>query len=205
MAKVIRKPGPARKGFEMLVRGMHGVEGKVGWNETAKYPNGTPVAYVMAIQEFGATINVAEKQHEVFRQIDNKGNFKNGGRFVSKKRSNFSSVHKVGAHVIVIPPRSIMRSTAAKQRTAWAQMAQKVARGILAGNLTPTSAVELLCLQAEGDIAKTMATLSQPPLSPATIRARLAQRKSKKVGNLTKPLIFTAHALNTLGHDVGRA
>lgn len=30
------------------------LNGRVGWFETAKYPDGTPVAYVAAIQEFGS-------------------------------------------------------------------------------------------------------------------------------------------------------
>lgn len=35
------------------VGALAGVEGQVGWFETAKYPDGTPVAYVAAIHEFG--------------------------------------------------------------------------------------------------------------------------------------------------------
>ncbi len=33
-------------------------QGKVGWFESSKYENGTPVAYVAAIQEFGNTVGV---------------------------------------------------------------------------------------------------------------------------------------------------
>lgn len=35
------------------VGALAGVEGQVGWFETAKYPSGMPVAYVAAIHEFG--------------------------------------------------------------------------------------------------------------------------------------------------------
>lgn len=35
------------------VGALAGVEGQVGWFESAKYPNGMPVAYVAAIHEFG--------------------------------------------------------------------------------------------------------------------------------------------------------
>ena len=35
------------------VGALAGVESQVGWFETAKYPNGMPVAYVAAIHEFG--------------------------------------------------------------------------------------------------------------------------------------------------------
>lgn len=35
------------------IKELNGIETKVGWFETAKYENGTPVAYVAAIQELG--------------------------------------------------------------------------------------------------------------------------------------------------------
>lgn len=44
------------KAFEELdlkLKQLGGFEGKVGWFESAKYPDGTPVAYVAAIQELG--------------------------------------------------------------------------------------------------------------------------------------------------------
>lgn len=53
MAKVTRKPGPGRKLLDVAIKDLKGVRGKVGWFETAHYPNGVPVAYVAAIQEFG--------------------------------------------------------------------------------------------------------------------------------------------------------
>lgn len=56
MGKMIRKPG-AGGGVKQLtanVQGLDGLTGKVGWFESAKYSDGTPVAYVASIQEFGA-------------------------------------------------------------------------------------------------------------------------------------------------------
>lgn len=44
------------KGFETLaarLKELDGIETRVGWFPSAKYENGTPVAYVAAIQEFG--------------------------------------------------------------------------------------------------------------------------------------------------------
>lgn len=37
-----------------IVKKMDNVRGKAGWFESAKYENGTPVAYVASIQEFGS-------------------------------------------------------------------------------------------------------------------------------------------------------
>lgn len=44
------------KGFEALIgrlKELDGIETRVGWFPSAKYEDGTPVAYVAAIQEFG--------------------------------------------------------------------------------------------------------------------------------------------------------
>lgn len=76
--KVIRKDGPGKKELSNLLGALSGDKvGKVGWFESAKYENGTPIAYVAAIQEFGTVENggfipprsfmrttIAEKQGE---------------------------------------------------------------------------------------------------------------------------------------------
>lgn len=56
MARVKRVPG-ASGGIDKLAAllgGLDAIQGKVGFFESAKYPDGTPAAYVAAIQEFGA-------------------------------------------------------------------------------------------------------------------------------------------------------
>lgn len=39
------------------IAGLNGARVLVGWDETSHYPDGTPVAYVAAIQEFGSPKN----------------------------------------------------------------------------------------------------------------------------------------------------
>jgi hypothetical protein len=51
--RVIRQKGDGAKKLEKLLNDIDKKVGKVGWFDTAKYPNGTSVAYVAAIQEFG--------------------------------------------------------------------------------------------------------------------------------------------------------
>jgi len=51
--RVERTSGPARKGLNQALSGMGRRQGQVGWFSSSIYPNGTPVAYVAAIQEFG--------------------------------------------------------------------------------------------------------------------------------------------------------
>jgi hypothetical protein len=53
MPTVTRKPGPDADRLRVFVAGLDGLRGKVGWFESSHYPNGVPVAYVAAIQEFG--------------------------------------------------------------------------------------------------------------------------------------------------------
>jgi len=53
MARVVRKPGPGMEQLKNALAALDDKVGKVGWFESAKYPDGTPVAYVAAIQEFG--------------------------------------------------------------------------------------------------------------------------------------------------------
>jgi hypothetical protein len=56
-ARVVRTPGPARKPLETALEGVSRREGQVGWFASSVYPNGTQVAYVAAIQEFGSPTN----------------------------------------------------------------------------------------------------------------------------------------------------
>lgn len=52
MAKVTRKPGPGQKQLVAIAE-FGRMRGRVGWFESARYPDGMPVAYAAAINEFG--------------------------------------------------------------------------------------------------------------------------------------------------------
>ncbi len=51
---VRHQPGPAAVRIDALLSGLDGLVGKTGWFETAKYADGTPVAYVATVQEYGS-------------------------------------------------------------------------------------------------------------------------------------------------------
>lgn len=53
MAKVTRTKGGGYNKLKVALAALKNVEAQVGWFESAKYEDGTPVAYVAAIQEFG--------------------------------------------------------------------------------------------------------------------------------------------------------
>lgn len=54
MAKVRHTEGPAVKALAAAVKGLSGAQGKVGWFPSAKYENGTPVALVAVVHEYGS-------------------------------------------------------------------------------------------------------------------------------------------------------
>lgn len=51
--RVERKPGPGAERLRLLVEGIGNKVGKVGFFPSSKYEDGTPVAYVATIQEYG--------------------------------------------------------------------------------------------------------------------------------------------------------
>lgn len=53
MASVVRKSGPGAARLANMLQGMGDANARVGFLETAKYPDGTPAAYVAVIHENG--------------------------------------------------------------------------------------------------------------------------------------------------------
>jgi len=54
MATVKRTPGPGLAAFEKAMKELGQLESATGWFSSSKYEDGTPVAYVATIQEFGS-------------------------------------------------------------------------------------------------------------------------------------------------------
>jgi hypothetical protein len=54
MATVKRTPGPGAVNLEKALRDLERLQAEVGWNASSRYEDGTPVAYVATIQEFGS-------------------------------------------------------------------------------------------------------------------------------------------------------
>lgn len=53
MAQVTRSNPKAFEALEAKLKELAGAQSKVGWFDSAKYEDGTPVAYVASIQEYG--------------------------------------------------------------------------------------------------------------------------------------------------------
>lgn len=142
---------------ERVMRDLSQHELRVGYFAESRYPNGTPVAYVAAIQEFG---------------------YPEGG----------------------IPPRPTLRPTAQERKKEWAEQILKGTRQALLGKASVVNVLEAVGMAAAGDVRKTIATLTNPPLAPSTLRNR--QSKKKTPGVSTKPLIDTSLMINSVAHSV---
>lgn len=102
-----------------------------------------------------------------------------------------------------IPPRPFMRPTIDHERAKWRALMLSGSKAILAGNETAYSVLNKISALAAGDVAKTIASITSPPLKPATIAARARKRKDRTVtATLSKPLVDTALMINSITNVV---
>lgn len=178
----VKRTGPGFATLNAKLKELEGFEGKTGWFETAHEANGTPTAYVASIQEFG----------------DGK-----------------------------IPPRPFMRPTVAAKRAEWLKLMAAGAKVCLTGNTSARDVMEAVAMQAAGDVGKTITEVMAPPLSLLTLMLRKYKMEhgqdsvtGKIVGEVaaqlkngppdltgvsTKPLVETAHMLQSLTGVVEKA
>lgn len=160
MAKITRvnNGGIGKKKLKIMLDSLEGVEAKVGWFESAKYENGTPVAVAAIVAELGAP-----------------------GKS--------------------IPPRPMFRPTIAENQGAWAKLAESGAKAVLKGNYTMREVMDAIGLQASGDVRKTIASITEPPLSILTLLARKHRRGNDADG---VPNTVTGKTLGVLAKELDK-
>ena len=105
--------------------------------------------------------------------------------------------------VIVIPPTHFWESAQDENKVKWRQKFQEAWRSVFLGNITPDKAMAQIGMMIEGDIAKAISAVEQPPLKESTIRKRKGRYKDKKTtGSLTKRLIDTGEMFDSVSHKV---
>lgn len=159
------------------------LELRAGIFETAKYPDGTPVAHVAYINEYGATIEQQARTGTIYRRLKKDGSFARGGKFVKAKSSNFATQHDIAEHTINIPPRPFFRKVVNDGKSTWS--------AILAASIK----------QDKGDIRKSLARLgkiidnelkasvlawSDPPNAKSTIAQKGFNKPLVDDGDLSK-------------------
>lgn len=162
---------------------------KVGFLEGSTYPNGTPVAYVAAINEFGATIDVGAHQTTIFRNINKEGDFLNGGRFVRADKANFASDHDVAAYSIKIPSRPFFRNMIADRSSAWPGQLASILK---ATDYDVVDSLKKFGKMVSEQLQQSILSTKTPPNAPSTIRGK----------GFDNPLINTSHMLNSVDYEV---
>lgn len=179
--------------FKVLAEGLKQLDGKIGragWFETSKYEDGTPVAHIAAVQEFGASISHPGGTPYKIGP---------GGRAVFVTKAEGDGLPVTKPHQIIIPPRPTVRPTITRDKATWLKNMMAGAKKVLRGQITAAEVMEAVALAAAGGIAKTIAELTAPPLKASTVAARRRKMSNNKiVGSLTKPLVATGIMLNTV-------
>ncbi|CAB4132152.1 hypothetical protein UFOVP138_61 [uncultured Caudovirales phage] len=138
--QVKRTSSPERVALQGLANNKH--VAKIGFFESARYPDGTPIAYIASIQEYGV-----ESQS--------------------------------------IPARPFFRPTIDENRAKWQQDFSKLVKRVSNGKMEEKQAYDAIGLLASGAVAKTIATLTAPPLSKITLLARKYRLAGGKVTGAT--------------------
>lgn len=123
----VTRTGPGTAKVLATLEGLDGLEGKVGWFESAHYPGGTPVAYVATIHEFGT------------------------GR---------------------IPARPFMRPAVADHGGEWIDLIGQGVKAAMTGGQSAVEVLELVMLQAAGNVGEKIQAVTSPPLAPVTIKRK---------------------------------
>lgn len=124
----VRREGPGTAKVLAAIKGLDGLEGKTGWFETARYPDGTAVAYIATVHEFG-TPNARP------------------------------------------PARPFMRPAVQNYGQEWMDTLAQGAKASLNGGPSPEAVLEVVTLQAAGNVAEQITAL--PPLTnPQTIKRK---------------------------------
>lgn len=172
------------KCFEILAKHLKDLDGKVGragWIKGSVYENGMAVAHVAMAQEYGATISHPGGTP-----------YKIGpdGKAVFVTKANGAGLPVTKPHTIVIPARPMLRPTVDREKNNWFSIFEKGAQKVLEGKATAAQILEIVVMRAAGDIQKTIAQITSPPLKSSTIAARRNRKSNKKtIGALDKPLV----------------
>lgn len=114
-----------------------------------------------------------------------------------------AAIQEFGSPQRGIPARPFMRPTIISKKAEWAAIADRYVKSILKNKSNIADAMEGIGQKAAGDIRKTISLVIEPPLKPATIKARQNKKADRKtVGLLTKPLMDTFEMYGSLINTV---
>lgn len=162
---------------------------KVGFLANATYPDGTPVAMVAAVNEFGGTIEIPEHTQDLHFKYNERTD-EISHRFVRKDKASFTQTVVVPAHKITVPPRPFFRNTIAAKSPEWGSDLGKL---MVRYDFDAAQALGQMGERIKGQIQQSIVDLKDPPNKASTLR--------QKAG--TNPLVDTGHMLNSVDYEVG--
>lgn len=168
-----------KKLWDHLINELDDFQVQAGWFEQSRYDDNTPIAYVAAIQNYGATVRVADK-------------FKN-------------YLHYIGIHLksdkkeFIIPPRPFMDN--AKRRVEGEEGKQIILQELLrvfSGKQTMEKAINRMGAWLQGVIQEEIKKINSPKLSGMTVEMRDMSYSSKSPNKSKKPLNSTGLMFSTV-------
>lgn len=158
MGKIARALSDRAKLFD-------GTVAKVGIPAGKTYPDGTSIAYVAAIQEFGADIPA----HDVVARNGKALAIPVGDSVVFRKKASIPAM--------TIPPRPAFRNTRTAKSADWAKHLAAGAEAVVQRQISLEGMLEAVGQVAAMDVVQTIAERVAPPLKPSTIAGRVARAR----------------------------
>lgn len=144
-------------------------------------------AALMAVHEYGATISIPEREVSITRQLRTDGTFAYNGKF--RKKGNFQSFHRIPAHTVTIPERSVFRYTFHQQKYFNRQM-RRLASQVLRGEITRDAALNRLGAYVQGKLRGAFTDGHMAPNAPSTIRQKGSSKPLIDTGALRQAITF---------------
>lgn len=157
--------------------------------------NNAQLAY---IHTYGATIKVPEHEATIYRAVDANGDFKKGGQFVKKKKSNFATTHVVPEYEVTIPPRPFLEPGVKNATPRVTPILKKAASLAAGGDITGAKRqLESAGLTAQTAVQAVFGSGVHVPLADSTLRKRRAKGRTGDV-----PLVDTGELRNHITYVV---
>ena len=137
----------------------------------------------------------ASSQHPVFGKGGKQGD--------TIPMASIAAQNEFGNADAGIPPRPFIRPALSEGRALFRHQIKQGTKAIIQGSETDLSVMEKIGLSVSGHIRAQIPQVHEPPLKPATVKARLRIRADKStVGKLDKPLVFEGILLNSVTYIV---
>ncbi len=174
--------GRIARALEDRAQRFEGAVAKVGIPAGKNYPDGTSIAYVAAIQEFGCADIPA---HDVTAKHAKALTIPRGDDVLLRKSASIPAT--------VIPPRPFLRNTRAAQERAWARNLTDGAKAVVQRRISLTGMLDAVGQAAATDVVETIARRISPPLKPSTVAGRVmrARQANPRFGKRQMPITIS--------------